>query len=172
MFRLESGSSGIPGLTPPDMLVFLRIPKTAGTTVQLVFERCLAGANFHGRMLRSTSALLARPTSDFAERFRRLPPEKKRAIRYFVDEHAFLDVASVFERPVRFFTIVREPVDRAISSFFHNKVSDHLISYPFIKDMTIEEYLDSGIGIDWDNHHVRILSGCASLVCPWRRSPK
>ncbi len=167
MFRLDSEASGIPGLTPPEILVFLRVPKTAGTTLEAVFERCLPGANFHGHIHVSASALLLRPTSEIAEKFRQLPPEEQRAVRCLVDEHVAIDVATVFDRPVRFFTVVRDPVDRAISNFFHNRASDHLPCYPFIKDRTIEEYLDSGIGIDADNHQVRILSGCASLDCQW-----
>jgi hypothetical protein len=39
--------------------------------------------------------------------------------------------------------------------------------YPFIKDLTLEQYLDSGIGIDQDNHQVRMLSGCPELDAPW-----
>jgi len=167
VIRLDPWKSGIPGLAPPEILVFLRIPKTAGTTIQAVFERCLPGANFRGEIRGSASALLVRPTSEIAKKFSRLPPEEQRAVRCFVDEHVAMDIATVFDRQVKFFTIVREPVDRAISHFFHNRASAHLPCYPLIKDRTIEEYLDSGIGIDADNHQVRILSGCASLDCRW-----
>ena len=167
MIRLDTRTSGIPGLTPPEILIFLRIPKTAGTTMEAVFERCLPGANFHGQIHGSASALLVRPTSKIAEKFCQLPPEEQRAVRCLVDEHVALDIATVFDKPVRFFTIVRKPVDRAVSHFFHNRASAHLPCYPLIKDKTIEEYLDSGIGIDADNHQVRILSGCGSLDCQW-----
>ncbi|MFZ0494713.1 MAG: hypothetical protein WBD78_01150 [Methylocella sp.] len=43
----------------------------------------------------------------------------------------------------------------------------HLPCYPFIKDLTLEQYLDSGIGLDQDNHQVRMLSGCPELDGPW-----
>jgi hypothetical protein len=165
--QLRSGTPSIPGLTPPEILVFLRIPKTAGTTVEAVFERCLPGANFRAHIHIAVSALLVRPTSEIGEKFRRLSPEERNAVRCLVDEHVSMDVATVFDRPARFFTLVRDPVDRAISNFFHNRVSEHLACHPFIKNMTIEEYLDSGVGIDADNHQVRILSGCASLDCRW-----
>jgi Sulfotransferase family len=167
MISLTSRKSGVSGLEPPEVLVFLRIPKTAGTTVEALFERCLPGANFHGHIQVAASALLARPTNEIGEKFRRLSPEERRAVRCMVDEHVTLDVATIFDRPVRFFTVVRDPVDRAISNFFHNRVSDHLACHPFIKDMRIEEYLDSGVGLDADNHQVRILSGCAELNQQW-----
>ena len=167
MNRLNFQTSGIPGLMPPEILVFLRLPKTAGTTMQTIFERCLPDANFHGEIHGFASALLVRPTHEIAKKFDELPPHERRAIRCFVDEHVGMDIATVFDRPVQFFTIVREPVDRAISHFFHNRASDHLPCHPFIKNKTIEEYLDSGMGIDADNHQVRVLSGCASLDCQW-----
>ena len=167
MTRLNPVTSGIPGLKPPEILVFLRIPKTAGTTMQSIFERCLPGANFHGEIRGFASALLVRPTYEIAKKFGQLPPLERRAIRCFVDEHVGMDIATIFDRPVQFFTIVREPVDRAISHFFHNRASDHLPCYPFIQNKTIEQYLDSGMGIDVDNHQVRVLSGCASLDCEW-----
>jgi Galactose-3-O-sulfotransferase len=33
--------------------------------------------------------------------------------------------------------------------------------------LTLEQYLDSGIGIDQDNQQVRMLSGCPELDAPW-----
>jgi hypothetical protein len=66
-----------------------------------------------------------------------------------------MDVAAIFDRPSKFFTIVREPVDRVISNFFFNRTATDLTSYPFIKDLTLEEYLDSGLGLDHDNVPVR-----------------
>jgi hypothetical protein len=66
-----------------------------------------------------------------------------------------------------FFTIVRHPVDRVVSNFFHNRVMSHLPCHPFIKGLTLEQYLDCGIGLDQDNHQVRMLSGCPELDGPW-----
>jgi hypothetical protein len=62
---------------------------------------------------------------------------------------------------------VRHPVDRVISSFYFSKTSHHMPCYRFIKDLTLEQYLDSGIGLDYDNHQVRMLSGCPELDAPW-----
>jgi hypothetical protein len=33
--------------------------------------------------------------------------------------------------------------------------------------LTLEQYLDSGIGLDHDNQQVRMLSGCSELDAPW-----
>jgi hypothetical protein len=70
-------------------------------------------------------------------------------------------------KAIEIFTIVRHPVDRVISSFHFSKITNFLPCHRFIKDMTLERYLDSGIGLDQDNHQVRMLSGCPELDAPW-----
>jgi hypothetical protein len=168
MIWFDPRAAGIPGLTPPEILVCLRIPKTAGSTMESVFDRCLSDAAFHGHIPAvSTSALLIRSTDAIGELFHQLPPDRRKAVRCLVDEHVTLDIATLFDRPVRFFTILRHPVDRVISSFYYIRTKSHLVSYPFIKDLSLEEYLDSGIGLDSDNHQVRVLSGCPELDAPW-----
>jgi sulfotransferase famil protein len=165
--RRNSQTSGIPGLTPPDVLIFLRLPKTGGNTMDQVLEHCLPGQWFYPHELVVPSALLIRPTEGVAERFRQLTVEQQQSIRCLIGTHVAMDVDTIFERPSKFFTIVRHPVDRVISSFFHNRTESHLISYPFIKDLSLEQYLESGIGLDADNHQVRVLSGCPELDAPW-----
>ena len=115
----------------------------------------------------TTSALLIRSTDAIGDLFRRLSPDERKAIRCLVDVHVSFDIATLFDRPVRFFTIVRHPVDRVISSFYYIRTKSHVVSYPFIKDLSFEEYLDSRIGLDSDNHQVRVLSGCPELDAPW-----
>jgi hypothetical protein len=56
-----------------------------------------------------------------------------------------MDVDTVFERPSKFF--VGHPVRRIISSRSHSRTESHLISYSFIKDLSLEQYLESGIAV-------------------------
>jgi hypothetical protein len=58
-----------------------------------------------------------------------------------------------FRSAIEVFTIVREPVDRVISIFFQSD-----------RD---RPDLDSGLGLDHDNHQVRMLSNCPELDAPW-----
>jgi len=160
--------SKIPGMPPaPDVLIFFRIPKTAGNTIDGVFEHCFPDEHFHAHVGVTDSALLVRSTQKIAEKFRRLPIEKQRSVRCLIGIHVAMDVDTIFDRPSKFFTVVRHPVDRVISNFFHNRTQAHLPSYPFIKDMTLEQYLESGIGLDAHNHQVRMLSGDPELDVPW-----
>jgi hypothetical protein len=158
---------GIPDLVPPPVLIFFRIPKTGGNTMDGVFERCLPGQFFHAHTGDTDSTLLLRSAEDIRRKFDALPPATQRAVRCVIGTHFSYDVANMFDRPTMFFTIVREPVDRTISHFFHIRSSRHLRSHPFIKHLSLEQYLDSGIGLDTDNHQVRLLSGCPELDAPW-----
>ncbi len=159
--------SNIPGLAPPPVLIFFHIPKTGGITMKNVFMNCLPDQYFDCDLGAPVTALLVRSTARVAEKFHQLPVGRQRAVRCMVGEHVSMDVAAIFDRPSKFFTIVREPVDRVISNFFFNRTLTYLPCYPFIKDLTLEEYLDSGIGLDHDNHQVRMLSGCPELDAPW-----
>lgn len=159
--------STMPVLAPPEVLIFFRLPKTGGNTMDGVFEHCMPGQYFHAHVGPTESALLVRPTERIAEKYHSLPADAQQAVRVLIGIHVSMDVDRIFDRPSKFFTIVREPVDRAISNFYHNRTEPHLTSYPYIKDLTLEQYIDSGIGLDAHNHQVRLLSGCAELDAPW-----
>jgi hypothetical protein len=171
-----SNGSGIPGVTPPDVLIFFHIPKTGGTTMEGPFERNFPGKVFYCRGGPTASALLVRTTAEIDAIFQRLTPERQREVRFVIGNHLALDVATLFDRPSKFFTIVRDPVDRAISSFYFFRYEANqpqpatwLPVYRFIKDMTLDQYLDSGMGLDAHNQQVRMLSGCPELDLPWNQ---
>jgi sulfotransferase famil protein len=166
--------SGIPGVTPPELLIFFHIPKTGGTTMEGVFDHNFPGKVFHVHGGPTASALLVRTADEVAAIFRQLSPQRQRDVRFVVGNHVAMDVDRLFERPSKFFTIVRDPVDRAISSFFYLRFEANqpeteawLPIYRFIKNMTLDQYLDSGIGLDVHNQQVRMLSGCHDLDVPW-----
>jgi Galactose-3-O-sulfotransferase len=169
---MASGSrvSTIPGLAPPPVLIFFHIPKTGGLTMAGVVQHCLPNQYFDCELYVPDTALWVRSTAKIAEKFKKMPEKRQRDVRCVVGDHVSMDVARIFDKPSKFFTILREPVDRVISSFYFGRTRPELPSHPYIKDMTLEEYLDSGFGLDYDNQQVRMLSGCAELDSPWGRN--
>ncbi len=165
LFR--SRSAGIPGLVPPPVLIFFHIPKTGGMTMEAIFKHCFPDQHFNPELQYGDTALSLRSTPRIAEKFRQLPVEQQRAVRCMIGAHCAMDVDTIFDRGSKFFTIVRHPVDRVISNFFHIRRFSYLPFYRFIKDLTLEQYLDSGIGLYHDNQQVRTLSGCPELDAPW-----
>jgi Sulfotransferase family len=163
----DSRFSSIPGLAPPPFLIFFHIPKTGGRTMKGIVKRCLSDQHFDCDLNAPDTALWVRSTARIAEKFHKLPVERRRVVRCMVGEHITMDVAGIFDRPAKFFTVLREPVDRVISNFYFGRTLQELPSHRFIRDMTLEEYLDSGMGLDHDNQQVRMLSGCPELDSAW-----
>jgi hypothetical protein len=157
---------GIPGLVPPEVLILFHIPKTGGMTMKGVVEHCFADQHFNAYLKYGGTALHVRSTAKVAEEFHKLPVANQRAIRCIVG-HFAMDIDTLFDRPSKCFTILRHPANRVISNFFFNRLKTDLRSYSFIKDLTLEQYLDSGIGLDHNNQQVRMLSGCPELDAPW-----
>jgi hypothetical protein len=166
---LELFTGHIAGVTPPPLLIFFHIPKTGGTTVNLLLRRCFRDKHFDMGLGDEPpdTFLWTYSTSRIAERYHQLYSKSRREIRCVSGEHISYDVAAIFDRPSKFFTIVRDPVDRFISSFYFSRKHHFLPSYRFVKDLTLEQYLESGIGLDYDNHQVRMLSGRTELDVPW-----
>jgi hypothetical protein len=157
--------NGLPA--PPEVLIFFRIPKTGGNTMDRPLARCFPGAqHFDAEVGFTGSALLTRSREKIEAKFRSLPLAQQQAVRCVMGTHIPLGLHTLFDRPAKYFTIVRHPVDRVVSSFFHLRRSTHIPSYPHIKDMTLENYLDSGIGLDPFDQQVRMLSGCPELDVP------
>jgi hypothetical protein len=173
--RFAANQSGIGGVSAPELLIFFHIPKTGGTTLETIIQRVAPAetiflVNYHGP---ARSSLLVRSTQQIAGYLQQMSPERRHGIA-FVIGHFPMDIDTLFDRPARYLTIIREPVERCISNFFHLKKEantptseSHLPIYKRIKNMSLEEYLDSGIGLDSDNHQVRMLAGCPELDAPW-----
>ena len=134
-----------------------------------ILQRCFRDRHFNMGMGSEApdTSLWHYSASKIATKFYQLPAERRRKVRCMSGDHITYDVDTVFDRPVKFFTILRHPVDRIISSFYFSRRLTFLPCYRFIKDLTLEQYLDSGIGLDHDNHQVRMLSGCPELDTPW-----
>jgi hypothetical protein len=173
------GNRNIPGLSPPPVLIFFHIPRTGGTTLSAMLRRGFADKYFDigfGAECPDT-CLWVYFTARIVKKFPQLSM-RQGDVRCLGGEHINYDVQTIFDRPSKFVTIVRHPVDRVISSFFFFRSMPYMpstarnewwVRAQFIKYLTLEQYLDSGIGLDHDNHQVRMLSGCPELDAHWDR---
>jgi hypothetical protein len=149
-------------------MIFFHIPKTGGRTMRAVVQHCLPDEHFDCMCLNGQdfTSLWVRPAATIAKMFHQLPVERQRAVRCAIGEHVTMDVAAIFDRPSKFSQLCASQWI-GLFLFFFNRTATDLTSYPFIKDLTLEEYLDSGLGLDHDNHQVRMLSNCPELDAPW-----
>jgi hypothetical protein len=157
---VSSEDSGTPDAK--QLLLFVHIPKTAGTTLRVVLNmnepgprtRGLANVFKGGGGLNRTAAQPLR-----ASRLAEL--KKVRLLR----GHVPLGIADDLERrlpgrDLRPFTFLREPVDRTLSHFFAIRERQRAYQLPpLAPDATLDEALERGY--IHDNLHTRMLSGLA-----------
>jgi len=91
-------------------------------------------------------------------------PEGLKRIRYF-SGHLPLGVDALFDRPAKYITVLRHPVERVISLFYFNSQYDNRYARDG-RAITFEEYVESRRDINLHDYQVRILSGAPELDAP------
>jgi len=137
------------GTTP---ILFLHIPKTAGTTVHHILNNEYRGL---------PSFSISHP--DQISIFEKLSKEERWKIKV-LKGHFVFGADAYYSEPTTYFTFLREPIKRSISSFNYLK-SNHV--FPFEKSeeqYSLKDLLKSGHKKNFDNCHVRFLAGTTHLA--------
>src|SRR6185295_5652521 len=116
----------------------------------------------------SRSALGVWPTGAVAEAFGSLPADAKSRMR-LVPGHFLFGIHRALGRPGRYITLLRHPVDRVVSSYYY------ILSQPGIpvrekllaQNMSLADYVNSGLGLDPHNYQTRILAGLPEYDANW-----
>jgi hypothetical protein len=130
--------------------IFLHIPKTAGTTLVRILHRQYAKTGFvsikAGTSFENAKLQIVREEE---ERFR------------LVYGHVPFGIHDALTRPVRYFTLVRDPVDRVLSHYYFARSYPAHRLYKEIteKRMTLRDYVASGITGELANGQTALLAG-------------
>ncbi|MBA3352510.1 MAG: sulfotransferase family 2 domain-containing protein [Blastocatellia bacterium] len=92
-----------------EAVIFLHLPKTAGTTVNRLIEW-----EYPLKEMYSVDPVLFQWS---AAHLRKLPPERLRKVRMFKG-HMTYGLHEVLPQPATYITVLRDPVDRVISAFY------------------------------------------------------
>ncbi len=92
-----------------EAVIFLHLPKTAGTTINRLIEW-----EYPLKEMYSVDPVLFQWS---AAHLRKLPPERLRKIRMFKG-HMTYGLHEVLPQPATYITVLRDPVDRVISAFY------------------------------------------------------
>jgi hypothetical protein len=139
---------------PPFKVIFLHIPKAAGTTVRRLFQANYGSAVYFPsvpaapdtpflRYIREETDTFARPPAvngKLLEKWHAWPPEKQDAIDAFVG-HFWYGVHNEIPEPARYVTMLRDPVERVLSHYAHRTATQGL-------DVPLDRYLTTER--DWD----------------------
>lgn len=141
------GSAAVTSIAPTERpaLIFLHIPKAAGTTFQQLVE-----ARYPRRFR------LSGDTEEW-EAFKRLPAVDRNAYD-LVYGHVHFGVHEHLARPAQYVTMLRDPVDRIVSHYyFVREHPDHYL-HPIAAESTLAEYATRRASHELDNDQVRWLS--------------
>ena len=158
----------------PSTHVFLHIPKTAGMTVRQMIERNYSrsdryliplppaaferGAGTARDGLPGGPSRLAPSPDTEIQKLARLPEERKRELR-IVYGHTVFGVHEVLPGPCAYVTMLREPVDRVVSTYYYLRRREDLWAHNAAMAMTLEEYAHGAMVQESDNMQTRILAG-------------
>jgi hypothetical protein len=136
-------------------LIFLHIPKAAGTTLYNIMGRQYppsATHDIYGVDLDDLKAAY--------DRFRALPQEEKNRIR-LLRGHVAFGIHEDFSRPSTYVTMLRHPVERIISHYYYVlRMPKHYLYHEIkSKKMGLAEYVTSGVTSELANGQTRLLSG-------------
>ncbi len=142
-------AAGRQGAGAGESVLFLHIPKTAGTTLQAIISRQYPAASIYTIGTDINRAII---------RFRELPDSERRRFRV-VQGHMSFGLHAFMEPPAVYVTLLREPVSRTFSDYRFVSTNTLHPLYATVKSMSLAEYLQSGLTGQLSNGQTRLLSG-------------
>lgn len=138
-------------------LIFLHVPKAAGTTFQAILNR-----RYSPDQIFSIYSLHGKGSMEGLSKL----PESERERILLLKGHFPFGIHKYLPNPSRYIAILREPVDRVVSHYYFvlKTPGHHLHDAVKSKKMSLEEYVFSGITVETDNDQVRLLSGHSNEI--------
>jgi hypothetical protein len=136
------------------VLIFLHIPKTAGTTLNILLEN-----HFNPAESYSTFPTRMHPSGSL-EGYKKLPQEKIAGLK-MVTGHMGFGLHERFSRPVTYVTLLRHPIKRVVSHYLHEKRDPTSPTHHIIKagHMDLKEFARYYAEAEMDNLQTRMVAG-------------
>jgi hypothetical protein len=133
-------------------LLISHIPKTAGTSLRRLVEKCSPDALFaYNRKL-----ALVNPDLEFIRKFRDGPAPSVVMGHFSFSVHRLLGVAP------RYASILRDPIQRVISLYRYQKsLPASKFAEPLRRGMSLGEFVSRGLTEMTNNHMCRMIAGVA-----------
>jgi hypothetical protein len=140
-----------PNPSSAQTLIFLHIPKTAGTTLHQIIDRhyCLEQIYW----------VHATQVAESITAFKNFPEEKRRQFQ-LIKGHMGFGLHQVMPQPCTYFTLLRDPVKRIISHYYHVLRTPNHYLHQVVTDhqMDLKTFVSSGISLELDNGQTRLIA--------------
>jgi hypothetical protein len=153
------------------LIAFVHIPKTAGTALNSMLARQYSPDEVHEVMMRGMSwvvprpVLVPRPLISFSKLRRLKAALRDRRRVHLVRGHFDLSIMDVLPSDARFFTMLRDPVERAISHYYHYRRMTSDPTHALAMRSTLSEWVSARGLVEMDNGQTRRLAGEMDLPC-------
>ncbi len=137
-------------------LVFLHIQKTGGMTLQRTLRRCYGPSLWRCAwdQLTASRAPKAQGFAGFHDWL-----ESRRPRDRFVAGHFCFGAHTRLPQPVKYLTLLREPISRLVSLYHYSKFVDHAYYHAHARDASPEQFLLRSRLLELDNGQLRFLVG-------------
>lgn len=129
------------------LLIFLHLPKTAGSTMDLILERQ------YGR-----NGIVKLFDSFFGEELATWPQNRFEQVRVITGHFSF-GVHDYLPGPASYFTILRDPVERVISHYYYVRRNPHHYLFPLAQKVSLQDYVIACRDVEPNNDQTRLLAG-------------
>jgi len=153
------------------LIGFMHIPKTAGTTLNAMLAEQFLPEQRYEVMMRGMNwrvpgrRLLARPLISFSKLRRlRAALATRRDVR-LLHGHFDLSIRGLFPGDIRLFTFLRDPLERAISHYFHYRRRSDDAIHPLAMRSSLVEWVRARGLVEMDNGQTRRLAGMMNVRC-------
>jgi len=121
----------------PPIYAFVHIPFSAGTTVRnAILASHGADEVFDCYGWRRTSAAIA-------DQIRALSPARRERVKFLLGHQAWFGIHELFDREVRYFTFLRNPISRAVSAYWKIQRDKRNFYHDIVRSMTLEQFADN-----------------------------
>jgi hypothetical protein len=141
----------LPSPIPPDhTVIFLHIPKTAGSTLHRIIKRQYRPAHLYH----------VGSAADSLSTFQQLPEKQRGRIRFLMG-HFEMGVEAWLPRPSTYFTILRDPITRIASYYAHVRRDPDHYCHQLVttQKMDLETFVRSGADVMVNNGQTRMIAG-------------
>lgn len=132
------------------LLLYLHIPKTAGSSVSDLIR-----SHYHQEEIRTVSP----PDYLASERALYSADESEKSGLRLVEGHFNFGLHRAFAQQGAYFTILREPVDRLVSLYYFIRSAKSHPRHEIALGMSLEEFACSGVNPEIENCQTKMLSG-------------